>query len=268
MPSDPISLSDALSKYLATPKVKTEEQEKHKELSRFVKWFGGGERNLNSLTPSLAEEYGHIRGKDPAGNAEAVKDFLTYCYKNNIIDTSLAKHMKLKKSSRRASALARKAALALDITSEGYQAILDELTNLREERVSVAQEIRKAAADKDSRENAPLDAAREKQGFMEARIRELEDNLKRARLVNAESQDSVRKDQRKVKLGSVVKLLDANLGLEMVYTLVNPAEANPMEARMSISSPVGKALIDHGSGEEIEVSTPMGNIRYRIEAVE
>ena len=127
MPSDPISLSDALSKYLATTKVKTEEQEKHKELSRFVKWFGGGERNLNSLTPSLAEEYGHIRGKDPAGNAEAVKDFLTYCYKNNIIDTSLAKHMKLKKSSRRASALARKAALALDITSEGYQAILDEL---------------------------------------------------------------------------------------------------------------------------------------------
>ena len=103
---------------------------------------------------------------------------------------------------------------------------------------------------------------------MEARIRELEDNLKRARLVNAESQDSVRMDQRKVKLGSVVKLLDENLGLEMVYTLVNPAEANPMEARMSISSPVGKALIDHGSGEEVEVSTPMGNIRYKIEAVE
>jgi transcription elongation factor GreA len=268
MPSDPISLSDALSQYLATTKVKTEEQEKHKELSRFVKWFGGGERNLNSLTPSLAEAYGQIRGKDPAGNAEAVKDFLTYCYKNNIIGTSLAKHVKLKKASRRASALARKAALALDITSEGYQAILDELTNLREERVSVAQEIRRAAADKDFRENAPLDAAREKQGFMEARIRELEDNLKRARLVNAESQDSVRKDQRKVKLGSVVKLVDANLGLEMVYTLVNPTEANPMEARMSISSPVGKALIDHGSGEEVEVSTPMGNIRYRIEAVE
>ena len=87
MPSDPISLSDALSKYLAT-RVKIAEQEKHKELSRFVRWFGGGERNLSSLTPSLAEEYGQIRGKDPTGNAEAVKDFLTFCYKNNLIDTS------------------------------------------------------------------------------------------------------------------------------------------------------------------------------------
>jgi transcription elongation factor GreA len=267
MPSDPISLSDALSKYLAT-KVKIEEQEKHKELSRFVRWFGGGERDLGSLTPSLAEEYGQIRGKDPAGHAEAVKDFLMFCYKNNLTDKSLSKHMKLKKSSRRASAQVKNGALAIDITSEGYQSILDELTILREKRVPIAQEIRRAAADKDFRENAPLDAAREKQGFMEARIRELEDNLKRARLVNAESQDSVRMDQRKVKLGSVVKLVDANLGLEEAYTLVNPAEANPREAKMSIGSPVGKALIGHSSGDEVEVSTPMGNIRYKIKAVE
>ena len=121
----------------------------------------------------------------------------------------------------------------MDITSEGYQGLMNELTSLRDERVTVAQDIRLAAADKDFRENAPLDAARERQGHLEARIRELEDGLQRAHIVDTDSQDSASPTERRVKLGSRVRLLDPLSKEKMVYTLVNASEASPMDFKMS-----------------------------------
>ena len=156
----------------------------------------------------------------------------------------------------------------MDITSEGYENMVNELAALRDERVIVAQDINLAAADKDFRENAPLDAARERQGHLEARIRELEDGLRRAHLVNPDNRDPATKLERKIKLGSRVRLLEPSSKDEMVYTLVNASEASPMDFKMSVASPVGKALMYHTVGDEVEVATPRGKLLYHIKEVD
>ena len=266
----PVELGQALTQYLsirhfqATP-------DTLQELSKFIRWCGR-ERNVVDLTPQEAASYGEVISEstgwqDSTVRVRAVKDFLSFCYKNNFTQISLAKHVRVRKTGRK-SAPKEKMRDAMDITPEGYENLVNELAALREERVVVAQDINLAAADKDFRENAPLDAARERQGHLEARIRELEDGLQRARLVHLDSQGSTTKLERKIKLGSRVRLLDSSSREEMVYTLVNASEASPMDFKMSVVSPVGKALMYHSVGEEVEVATPRGSLRYHIKEVD
>ncbi len=270
MQSYQMVFSQALTQYLSIKHFQAA-PDTLQELSKFIRWCGR-ERNVVELTPQEAASYGQLMAEaagwqDPTARVQAVKDFLSFCYKSNFTQTSLAKHVRVRKTGRK-SALKEKARTAMDITPEGYQNLLNELTSLRDERVSVAQDINLAAADKDFRENAPLDAARERQGMLEAKIRELEDGLQRARLVNPENQNSTKQLDRKIKLGSKVKLQDPSSKEEMEYTLVNAAEASPMDFKMSVVSPVGKALMNHGVGEDVEVVTPRGNLRYHIKKVD
>jgi transcription elongation factor GreA len=268
--SDPTTLSQALTQYLANRSFPAW-PDTQQELSKFVRWCGR-DRSVAGLTPQEAAEYGDLltasaRGQENADRAQAVKEFLSFCFRSKFTETPLAKHVKVRKTGRKPTSR-KKGQSAIDITPEGYQSLSEELETLRGERVTVAQDIRRAAADKDFRENAPLDAARERQGHLEARIRELEDSLQRARLVSPDAQDSVRREERRVKLGSKVKLLDSASGEEMAYTLVNASEANPMDSKLSVASPVGKALIGHRAGEEVEVATPRGNLSYRVKGIE
>ena len=269
MTSSPISLSEALTRYLSSRQAQAR-PDTQQELTKFIRW-GGWDRAVFSLKPHEAAEYGDYVAsearQDAGEHLQVVKDFLTFCYKSNYTETSLAKHIKVRKSGRK-SASRETARAAIDITEEGYQNLLTELETLKGERSTVAQEIRRAAADKDFRENAPLDAARDRQGLLEARIRELEDSVQRARLVDGGSSGSASQEDRRIKLGSVVKLTDIASQEEMVYTLVNASEASPMDFKMSVASPVGKALMDHHAGDEVEVTTPRGSLRYRIVGID
>ena len=266
-----MALSQALNQYLSTRQFQ-EGANTQQELGKFIRWCGR-DRNVVDLTPQEAASYGELLAKssgwqDTTERVQTIKDFLSFCYKSNFTQMSLSKHVRVRKSGRKSAAPKEKARAAMDITPEGYQHLLNELETLRGERVTVAKDISLAAADKDFRENAPLDAARERQGHLEARIRELEDNVQRAHLTYTDAQGSEMHVQRRVRLGSKVRLLDSSSKEEMVYTLVNASEASPMDFKMSVASPVGKALMDHTVGEEIEVATPRGNLRYRIKAVE
>jgi transcription elongation factor GreA len=270
MQSNQISLSQALTQYLSTRQFKAG-IDTQQELSKFIRWCGR-DRVLDNLTPQDTASYGERLAEssgwqDTTDRVQAIKDFLSFCYKSKFTQTSLAKHVRVRKSGRKSTASKEKARTAMDITPEGYQNMLGELETLRNERVAVAKEINLAAADKDFRENAPLDAARERQGLMEARIRELEDGLQRAHLTYTDEQGDDAHAEKRVRLGSKIKLADSYSKEEMVYTLVNAAEASPMDFKMSVASPVGKALIDHTVGEEVEVVTPRGNLRYRIKEV-
>ena len=106
--------------------------------------------------------------------------------------------------------------------------------------------------------------------MLEARIRELEDGIRRARIVDTDSQSVffASRSERRVKLGSTVRLVDPASREEMTYTLVNASEASPMDFKMSVASPVGRALMEHTVGDEVDVVTPRGNLRYRIEEVD
>ena len=270
MQSQSLQLSEALVQYLSARR-SAAASEALQELNRFVRWIGR-DRSVTALTPQEAASYGEYMSEssgsqDTSTRAQIVKDFLNYCHKRSLTTTSLAKHVRVRRSVHRSRG-GEKAPEMMDITAEGYRGLAAELASLRDERVVVAQEISRAAADKDFRENAPLDAAREKQGMLEARIRELEDGLRRARIVDTDTQNSDSRTGRRVKLGSRVKLLDPTSKEEMNYTLVNASEASPMEFRMSVASPVGKALMDHAAGDEVDVVTPRGNLRYRIEGVD
>ena len=271
MQSYPIVLSQALTQYLSTRQFQGG-VDTQQELSKFIRWCGR-DRAVDNLTPQDTASYGERLAEasgwqDTTVRVQAIKDFLSFCYKNNFTQTSLAKHVRVRKSGRKSPPPKENLRAVMDITPEGYQNLLKELETLRDERVTVAQEINLAAADKDFRENAPLDAARERQGHLEARIRDLEDGLQRAHLTHTDAEGSDIHVERRVRLGSKVRLSDPSSKEQMVYTLVNASEANPMDFKMSVASPVGKALMDHTVGEEIEVATPRGNLRYRIEGVD
>ena len=133
---------------------------------------------------------------------------------------------------------------------------------LKGKRLQAIDEIRRAAQDKDFRENAPLDAAREQLAYLEGRIRGLEQTLKSATLVKAKAEISP-----KSGVGDSIVLLDLASGEELHYTIVNPKEVDPARGKISSASPLGKAIMGRGLGDIIEITAPAGRLRYRIERV-
>ncbi|MBA7699309.1 Transcription elongation factor GreA [subsurface metagenome] len=191
-----------------------------------------------------------------------VRAFLSYAKKEGLIKNNLAVHLRVKKGSLKQEPPGRGRIEAVILTPEGYQELKAELSALQGERPRIADDIRKAAADKDFHENAPLDAAKDHQGMVEARIRQLETILKSA-VVTTKKGDSA-----KVMLGSIVTLQDLSSNEELRYTLVNPSEASPSKGKLSIASPTGKALLSRRQGETIAVAAPAGTLRYRIARIE
>lgn len=263
----PESLGEALARFLATLK-ENEQQEAQQELSRFVRWCGR-DRGIADLSPP---EIGDYAGWYASGNVEAakrldtVKRFLSYLYRKGLTRSNLSTHAKVargKKSPRRA-ARGRPVRRA-NLTKEGFDQLRSQLEVLKEERVKVVLDIKRAMADKDFRENAPLDAAKERQAFIEARVQELEEMLAAAVVTD---QASPEPSGPKVRRGCKVTLRDASTGREFSYTLVDPREADPSSGKVSFASPVGQALLERVVGEEVSVAAPRGTLRFRIEKIE
>jgi len=142
----------------------------------------------------------------------------------------------------------------IPFTKEGYDRAVAELERLRNvERPSVILAIQEARAQGDLSENAEYDAAKEKQGQIEARLHELEDKIARAAIITANTANS-----ETVVFGAQVTVVDKTLDKEIVYTLVGPEDVDLIQNRISISSPIGKALIGKRKGDLVEVQTPRG----------
>tara|TARA_Y100001970_G_C14017806_1_gene741869 strand:+ start:353 stop:853 length:501 start_codon:yes stop_codon:yes gene_type:complete len=144
------------------------------------------------------------------------------------------------------------------VTSEGLSALQKQLEELKAERPIIAEKLRAAMADKDFRENAPLDAARDEQAHLEAKIRENEDRIRNAVIVDASS------NQGRADVGSKVKLFNLKTEKEQVLTLVSPAEVDPLSGKISTESPIGLALRGKSEGDEIIVKVPSGEIEFRV----
>jgi transcription elongation factor GreA len=238
-------------------------EEYQQELNKFIRWYGM-ERPIGELVAHEVANYAE-RMEGSSANAmkrlEPVRAFLAYAKKEGLTKTNLAVHLRVKKSAMRQGPPS-KGQEVVTLTSQGYEELKAELSALRGERPRIAEGIRLAAADKDFRENAPLDAAKDYQGMVEARIRELEGVLRSAMVADEEI------DTAKVALRCTVTLRDLSADEELHYTLVNPKEVDPAKGKISIASPVGKALLSRGLGEVIEVAAPAGTLRYRIERIE
>lgn len=129
----------------------------------------------------------------------------------------------------------------------------------RELRLEIPKELRKAAAHGDLRENAEYSAAKERQSFLQARLAHLQ--LRIYTLANLKI-DSIPKDR--VGFGSRVLLEDANNNSNVTYELVTPEEVDPKNGKISVGSPIGKALLGKTEGDEVRVSLPTGVKEYVI----
>lgn len=149
------------------------------------------------------------------------------------------------------------------ISVQGYQKLEQELDRLKKERPAVIQAIKEAREEGDLKENAGYDAARERQGFLEARINYIESKLPTFNVVDLNTLSS-----NKVIFGATVRVVDIDTDEEKEFTLLGPDEADFANGSISISSPVGKALLGHEEGEEITIDIPKGRVTYEILSIE
>jgi transcription elongation factor GreA len=242
---------------------------KRTELVRFVRWLKPGQM-LDELKAEDVERYQEQFERTGADSArlEPVRTFLANAHKQGHTSFNVGKFIKIKRSSKKVAAAKSEDPAPITeetahITREGYENLKQELEYLQTtKRIEIAHELAEARIDKDFRENAPFDAAKQHQAEVENRIRFLEHILASAQIVEQSANSN------RVGLGTTVVLRDVTHDEELTYTLVGTSEANPRLGRISIISPVGRALVDRIEGEEFEVEAPGGKLLYRVERFE
>lgn len=149
------------------------------------------------------------------------------------------------------------------MTPRGVQLLRDELARLKEERPKISREIGVAREHGDISENAEYHAAKERQGLVEARIKDLEDKLARAEVI-----DPTKLSGDKVRFGATVSLTNLDTDEEVRYQIVGAEEADVDKGMISISAPLARALIGKSPGDEVQVQLPNGVRHYEVSAVE
>jgi transcription elongation factor GreA len=148
----------------------------------------------------------------------------------------------------------------IPITADGAARLRDELKTLKTvERPAVIKAIAAAREHGDLSENAEYHAAREHQSFIEGRIAELEDQESRFEIIDVKSLKG-----KEIMFGATVTVADEETDVEKTYQIVGEYEADPSEGKISITSPIARALIGKGIGDSVEVSTPGGGKSYEI----
>jgi transcription elongation factor GreA len=227
------------------------------EVLKFVRWLGSS-RQVQDISPVDVASYGE---QITQAAAKPLRSFLTYIRKKSSISLALAPHLRAKKPSSKTVAVWQSSQAQVTLTAEGHAKLEKELANLKDQRAQVIDDIQKAAADKDFRENAPLAAAREQKAHVEGRIKEIESTLNQAKIIGEDHNTTT------AKLGDTVVLRDLSSDKEFTYILVDSREANPTKGRLSVASPLGKAVSGKQVGQTLEVAAPAGTFCCRIENI-
>ena len=149
------------------------------------------------------------------------------------------------------------------MTAEGHSAMMDEVKHLKTvERPRIIKAIEEARSHGDLSENAEYHAAKEQQGWTEARVAELEDKLSRAEII-----DISKLSGDVVMFGAKVTLIDEETDEKTAYQIVGEFEADVKKGKISVSSPIARAIIGKKKGDSVEVNTPGGGKSYEIAKV-
>lgn len=152
----------------------------------------------------------------------------------------------------------------IPMTKEGYEKLKQELDRIMKvERPKNIRDIEEARAHGDLSENAEYHAAKERQGHLDAKKRELEHKLANSQII-----DISKLSNEKVVFGATVTLADTESGNIKKYTLIGQEEADLKKGKISIQSPVGKALIGHKVGDVVTIKTPAKTVEYEIQEIE
>jgi len=146
------------------------------------------------------------------------------------------------------------------LTRQGYEKLTEELETLKTvQRRKLSKAIAEARAHGDISENAEYDAAKEAQGQNEGKIAELEFQLSHARII--EHEDMPRDE---ILIGAKARLQDLETQEELEYTFVSEIEADYSQSKISVTSPIGRALLGHKEGEIVEINIPAGVLKYKV----
>ena len=146
------------------------------------------------------------------------------------------------------------------LTPEGLEALRAELEQLQSKRPEIAAKIKSARELGDLKENAEYHAAKEEQGFLETRIKVIEDQLRTAKVVEPTGSD-------RVTVGSTVVVREVGASGEESWTVTGTAEADPLENKVSYESPIGSALMDASVGDTVEVQLPRGTMTIELVSI-
>lgn len=147
------------------------------------------------------------------------------------------------------------------MTVRGAELLREELRKLKsEDRPRIIQAIAEARAHGDLKENAEYHAAKDQQGFVEARIKEIEAKLSNIQVIDVTTVDA----KGKIVFGATVELLDEQTGKEIVYRIVGEDEADIKDGLISFTSPIARALIGKNEGDDVSFSAPGGEKRYEV----
>ncbi len=150
------------------------------------------------------------------------------------------------------------------ISEEGLEKLKEELDYLRgTKRREVAKRIKEALDFGDISENSEYDDAKNEQAFLEGKIKELEQMIKNAKVINKDDIDTT-----EVGVGTTVKVEDLDEDDIVEYSIVGPAETDPDHNIISNESPIGRGLLGNRVGDEVEIEVPMGTIRYKVVTIE
>jgi transcription elongation factor GreA len=261
------SLTEAAEKFLLTL-LGRERTASRTEIHKFVSWFGAN-HPLSGLTGAEIAHYADrvtLSHADHAVKLEPIRAFLAYAKKQGWTKNNLSTNVKARKTSNTRTLpvhFTREPTDVTQITQQGLDDLKAELEELVAKRPGLIDEIQRAAADKDFRENVPLHAAREARGHLEGRIMELEVTLKTATVIDEHARSA-----RRVNVGDTVVLCHLEKDVELRFTLVSPREVDAAHGKISCVSPLGQAIVNQEQGDTVEVVAPAGRSRYKIKKVE
>lgn len=151
------------------------------------------------------------------------------------------------------------------MTKQGADALLEELTDLKQnQRPKVVAAIAEAREHGDLKENAEYHAAREQQGFIEGRVQDIEGKLGNAQIIDVASLPKTGK----VIFGTTVTIINLDTDQEVTYQIVGDDEADVKKNKISVNSPIARALIGKSEGDDVIVKAPSGDVDYEITSVE
>jgi transcription elongation factor GreA len=259
------SLGEAATLYLEKLSSKDRDASQP-EVYRFARWYGWESSFSRLAGPAIAgyAEQLNVSDTDYIRKFEILRAFLAYAKKAGWSKTNLATHLKTKKGKTGPQGAARRGQPeVVSLSRQRYDELVAELEGLKTRSRELVVTIQLAAADKDFRENAPLDAAREERGHVEGQIKELAETLKAATIIEERKEPAL-----KSSVGDRVVLHDLASGEELRYMIVDPREVDPARGKISIASPLGKALLGKRDGDIVEITAPAGKLRYQIKRVE
>lgn len=236
-------------------------------LFKLARWIGW-ELSFTRLAPPAVASYAEQLSPsdtDYQKKLKLIRAFFAFAKKTGWSPTNLGTHVKTKKAKthRAKPAAPRQQPDTIALSQERHAEMVAELAALKERSRKLVGEIQRAAADKDFRENAPLHAAKEERGHVEGRLRELEETLKVATILGENKSASA-----KSEVGDCLLLCDLESGEDCRYTIVDPREVDAIKGKISLASPLGKALLGKRNGDIAEFKAPVGTLRFRIKAIE